>query len=128
MGFKAPAVFRSKLNPNTHTHHLTLVEAMRMMALTGRLDILQAMADELHCMVLPLPDGAHGGDVSVAIAETCGHFGAYLADIRDAISDRLVTTNEAKRLEADLLQMIATASHLQVLLSGMSRRAASIPS
>ena len=29
------AVLNSKVNPNTHTHHLTLAEALRVMVMTG---------------------------------------------------------------------------------------------
>ena len=42
-----PTVFNSKLNPNNATHHLTLAEAQRMQQLTGRTDILEAMASGL---------------------------------------------------------------------------------
>ena len=34
MGIKSPAVLNSKVNPNTDTHHLTLLEASKLMALT----------------------------------------------------------------------------------------------
>ena len=33
MGIKSPAVLNSKVNPNTETHHLTLAEASKLMAL-----------------------------------------------------------------------------------------------
>ena len=41
------AVLNSKVNPNTHTHHLTLAEAMRIMTMTGDHRILRAQCEEL---------------------------------------------------------------------------------
>jgi len=46
MGIKSPAVLNSKVNPNTDTHHLTLAEASKLMALTGDFRILQALSAE----------------------------------------------------------------------------------
>jgi Phage regulatory protein CII (CP76). len=42
-----PNTLKHKLNPNNVTHHLTLRDALTMQVLTGRHDILYAMADEL---------------------------------------------------------------------------------
>ena len=33
LGIKSPAVLNSKVNPNTDTHHITLVEAIKIMAI-----------------------------------------------------------------------------------------------
>lgn len=40
MGIKSPAVLNSKVNPNTHTHHITLLEAVKLMEITGDYRIL----------------------------------------------------------------------------------------
>jgi hypothetical protein len=109
-------VFNSKLNPNTTTHHLTLVEALRMQQLSGRYDILQAMADELGHVAVPLP-AVDGEELTMAISRTCAEFGQYLKDIDEAWADKKITANEAKRLETDLTRWIAQATHLQSLLA-----------
>ena len=44
MGIKSPAVLNSKVNPNTDTHHLSLLEASKLMALTGDYRILQSLS------------------------------------------------------------------------------------
>jgi len=115
-----PAVFRSKLNPTTETHHLTLREAVRLQQLALRYDVLHAMADELGHVAIPLPAVADG-EVAHALARTCAEFGEYLGRIDQALRDGEVTPNELKRLEKELTEMIAQAAHMQSLLAGMSR-------
>lgn len=115
------AVFLGKLNPNTTTHHLTLIEALRMQALTGRADILQAMADELGFVCIPKP-GVTDEDISHALAHACAEFGGYLKQVDASMRDGVVTANERKRLEHDLTEMIAAATHLQALLSAKTNR------
>lgn len=46
MGIKSPAVLNSKVNPNTHTHHITLLEAVKLMEITGDYRILQEYAPD----------------------------------------------------------------------------------
>ena len=43
MGIKSPSVLNSKVNPNTETHHITLLEASKLMELTGDYRILQTL-------------------------------------------------------------------------------------
>lgn len=43
LGIKSPAVLNSKVNPNTETHHLTLIEASKLMELTNDYRILQSL-------------------------------------------------------------------------------------
>ena len=63
-----PTVFNSKLNPNNLTHHLTLAEAQRMQLLTGRTDILEAMASELGYVIMHRPGTMDGCDACGVVA------------------------------------------------------------
>ncbi|ENV98124.1 phage regulatory CII family protein [Acinetobacter bereziniae] len=91
MGVRSVAVLNSKVNPNTETHHLTLMEASAMMAITGDYRILQALCAEHGKVAIKLPDipecrdteltdlvlsiGMGGGDV-------CALFKEMMADGR----------------------------------------------
>ncbi len=113
----SPAVLLGKLNPNTNTHHLRLDEAVTMQMLSGRADVLIAMADELGHVCIPKPD-VGDEDISHALAHTCAEFGDYLRKVDDCLKDGKITPNERKGLERELSEMIAAATHLQALLAG----------
>jgi hypothetical protein len=112
-----PAILRSKLNPNCDTNHLTLKQAVAMQVITGRSDILHAMAEELGHVALPLPC-ITSVDLPRAIAKTCGEFGDYLRRVDECMSDGQVTPNEIKSLERELTELMAAAGTLQAMLAG----------
>lgn len=115
------AVLNSKLNPNTKTHILSIEEMVRMEHLTGRHDILFAHAEVLGYVAVPVPC-VGDDDVDHAITTACAEFGDYLRTVGDALGDKRVTPNEAKKLEKELVEMIASATHLQALLTATVRK------
>lgn len=85
MGIKSPAVLNSKVNPNTDTHHLTLSEASKMMAITNDYRVLQSLNAEHGKVAIDLPQipeccdaaltelilnmGIGGGDIQAVFKE-----------------------------------------------------------
>lgn len=116
-----PAVLRSKLNPNSTTNHVTLADAMKLQHLTGRTDIVQAMADDLGGVFMPLP-AITDEDLSHAIRKAVGEFGNYMQLVDSALDDKRVTKNEAKHLASSMIEMIARATHLQAMLQAMAEK------
>lgn len=112
-----PVVFNSKLNPNTLTHHLSLAEAQRMQLLTGRTDILEAMADELGYVVVKIPDCAHDVDIAKATRKAVVEFGEWMDQIDRSLDDGAVTSNELKAIEKELVEMMAQAQKLTAALA-----------
>ena len=114
------AVFNSKLNPNTPTHHLTLVESLRMQQLAERYDILFAMAEAcgFFCIPTAASDNEH---IERDIAKLCKEFGDYLARVTSAVEDGNVTGNELKDTERELSELIASAQAVQARVAGMRR-------
>lgn len=112
-----PVVFNSKLNPNTITHHLSLAEAQRMQLLTGRTDILEAMADELGYVVVKIPDCAHDVDIAKATRKAVVEFGEWMDQIDRSLDDGAVTSNELKAIEKELVEMMAQAQKLTAALA-----------
>lgn len=112
-----PVVFNSKLNPNTLTHHLSLAEAQRMQLLTGRTDILEAMADELGYVVVKIPDCAHDIDIAKATRKAVVEFGEWMDQIDRSLDDGAVTSNELKAIEKELVEMMAQAQKLTAALA-----------
>ena len=100
-----PNTLKHKLNPNNDTHHLTLREAMAMQVLSGRADILHAMAEELDHTCIPAVPGDPDADPSVALVELT----TAMADFMRAVSEPMrfgdaarggaVSRNEMRRAE-----------------------------
>lgn len=114
------AVFNSKLNPNTMTHHLTLVESVRMQQLAGKATILHAMASELGYVVVPLID-QEDNNIPRALAASCGKFGDYLRSVDDSMADNVITPNERRELEHKLAGLTSANDHLQGLLNAKTQ-------
>jgi len=115
-----PTVFNSKLNPNNTTHHLTLVEAQRMQQLTGRTDILEAMASELGYVIMHRPGTVDGCDIPSATRRSMVEFGDWMREVDAALTDGKVTLNEVRAIERELVQMIGQAQLLTACLSEMT--------
>lgn len=114
-----PDVFRSKLNPQSNTNHVTLADAMKMQHLTGRRDIVMAMADYLGGAFIQLSE-IQDNDLSHAIRKAVAQFGSYMQEVDSALDDRRITRNEAKCLADSMLELVARASHLQAMLQAMA--------
>lgn len=114
------AVFNSKLNPNTKTHHLTMEEAHRMGQLTGRTDILQAMADDMGYVLVKPPETSSEVEVSISIRRNVAEFGRWMDVIDRSLDDSHITQTERKNLQESVLKVLSRAQHLQALLSGLA--------
>jgi hypothetical protein len=112
-----PAILRSKLNPNCETNHLTLKQAVLMQVITGRADILHAMAEELGYVAIPVPV-CNAPSRPQAISRACAEFGDYMRKVDEVFDDGEVTPNEAKALEKELTEVIAAAVRLQSVIVG----------
>ena len=111
-------VFNNKINPNNTTHHLTLVESLRMQQLAARFDVLFAMAEACGFICLPMPE-AHPEAIATEITTLCREFGEYVAQVASAVEDGRITGNELKTTERELADLIAAANNLQAHLGAM---------
>lgn len=93
------AVLRSKVNPNTTTHHLTLREADRIMGVTGDHQILHALAAN-HGFALTSLD-AESGDISIlsSILQVTNAEGELARVIDVALADGRISANEKADIE-----------------------------
>ncbi len=97
MGIKSPAVLNSKVNPNTDTHHLTLMEASKLMALTGDYRILQSLNAEHGKVAINLPNIPECRDT--ALTDIVLSFGMKGGDVytlfKEMMADGRITRGEA---------------------------------
>ena len=97
-------VLQNKLNPAIEYHKLTLDEALRMQALTGDVRVLQAMAETLGFVCIPIPQFDGVADMALLDAYTAmvvdeGHFAE---DFRAALEDGKINRIDYERLHDDL--------------------------
>jgi len=91
-------ILSNKVNPNCSTNHLSLVEANRLMSVTGDHSILQALAVEHGYALIKTdnPDEGEGvlhGMLDLGVAE-----GEFSRELHDALADGRITINEMAAL------------------------------
>ncbi|EZQ11661.1 phage regulatory CII family protein [Acinetobacter sp. Ver3] len=97
LGIKSPAVLNSKVNPNTETHHLTLVEASKLIAITGDCRILQALNAEHGKVSIDLPQIPECRDTALTdLVLSIGKGGGDVCEVfREMMADGRITQGEA---------------------------------
>lgn len=112
-------VFNNKLNPNNTTHHLTLVESLRMQQLAQRYDILFAMAEACGFICIPAEQQDSTEGVDQQLAKLCKEAGEYIATVGAAIEDGRITGAEVKRCETELSHLLNQAQAIQKQITAM---------
>jgi len=107
MGIKSPAVLNSKVNPNTDTHHLSLLEASKLMALTGDYRILQSLNFEHGKVSLDLPTIPECRDTALTdLVLSIGMSGGNVCAIfREMMADGRITQGEATDMSKVIHQL-----------------------
>lgn len=95
-------------------------EAHRMGQLTGRTDILQAMADDMGYVLVKPPETSSEVEVSISIRRNVAEFGRWMDVIDRSLDDSHITQTERKNLQESVLKVLSRAQHLQALLSGLA--------
>lgn len=109
-------VLANKCNPHSDTHHLTLAEALRIMALTGDHQILRAMCHELgYLNPIPRLDSTTVADDALLdlLASVFAEAGDVARSLQQALADGRITPKEYADIEQ---QSIEAQSALATLL------------
>lgn len=112
-----------KVSPNYPSAHCSPDELVRICEVTGDLGALQAQAQALGQVLMPLPaSGAAGGDdLARKLAASCKEFGDFVSEISADLSDGKVTPNELARIEREAGELIGA---VHVLLAHAAALAA----
>lgn len=100
---------------------LDATRAMKFSKELGRVDLrpLDAMATELGCMVIQLPElDADEGTAAADVAEVAKNFGELMAGVAQSLADGRVTDRERAEVERQAGLLVATTRHL---LASMGR-------
>lgn len=109
-------------NETTLAHELTetgsaklgLVTAVKLSKRTGDLRILNAIAAEMGCMVLVLPDALRvEGDATMHnLAAVAKEFSEVVGQVSASCGDGQITENELKRIEREWGELLAAGQQL----------------
>ena len=117
------AVLRNKLNPNTQTHHLTLVEADRMMAAAEDYRILHALALNHSHVCIKVDSDMPASDL--AVLELVTHVWRSNGDVGsavdDTLSDGLVERHEIARVEEAIYRTQQAMNAMLLRLKELAR-------
>ena len=79
------SILRNKVNANINTNHLTLVEADKMMSVTGDYRILEALAQHHGYVIVPIANADTVSDM--AILELVTQVWHFVGDLGIAVDD-----------------------------------------
>ena len=104
LGIKSVQVLRNKVNLNEEkSHHLSLREAQLLMKTTGNHRILDALADDIGGIFVPLPKNGSANMLGTVsnISAMSKEFGALIEEVAGDLADGVITTTEFKRIEKE---------------------------
>ncbi|VCC54034.1 gp65 [Burkholderia pseudomallei] len=118
----SPAVLRSKVNPNTDTHKLTLQEAVRIGEVTDNDAILEAWASERGYALVKLPSAVECCDAAIVelMGKAWSTHGLVGREIVKTLEDGRVEHSEVVRVEARIFQHAQVLFNLAARLRGMA--------
>jgi len=118
----SPAVLRSKVNPNKDTHHLTLVEADRIMGLTGDMRMLQTLAHTHGFLLVKAPEACSTESDMNVLEQVAGLMvanGAFGKEIYEALADGGVDETEMQRIERAGRGVMTAVAEVKQRIRGM---------
>lgn len=108
---KRPGVLPNEINPNQHGHKFGLFDALRLMKLTGDIQILRSIASELGYSLYFLGD--YSGISDVELLNSYSQWHAEIGDVNRAIAEALedgdIEQHEFERIERELRETFTAA-------------------
>lgn len=116
----SPVVLRSKVNPNMNTHHVTVRDLDKILALTGDYRPLYALAANHNHVCVPLMDGPIG---DLAILERITDVWKEVGDVgqltQAILADSKVERGEVDRLKTEVQHATSALLALQFALEAL---------
>jgi hypothetical protein len=118
------AVLRNKVNPNNTTNHLSVVEAARIVRLTGDVRILAAFAHGCGYLLVKAPESCGESDMSVLeqVAALMVAHGTFGQEVYQALADGGVDQEEVERVAAAGRVVMEAVAGVARRLSGMAEQ------
>lgn len=109
------SILRNKVNANINTNHLTLVDADKMMSVTGDHRILSALAQQHGYVLVPVAFDAPPSDMAILELVTCvwRHNGDVGRSVDDALADGRITKRELDTIKKSI-HSVEQAMHIML--------------
>lgn len=107
-------VLRKQLDPKIDTHRLSLATAHKISIITGSQSILKAMADDLGCVVVTLPEEVSlaGDGIFDRTTDLSEKLGTTMATLRRIYADRKINPQEKQELHNEIIELVISALQL----------------
>lgn len=116
-----PSIFNSKVDPKKDSHHLTLVEASKLMGFSGDYRVLHALASMHGFMCVPVDDVAPSDAALLdVIATVWARHGSVGKTISDALEDGRIEWHEVDELRECVYALQQTLHTLVRRFEGMA--------
>lgn len=98
------SILRNKVNANINTNHLTLVDADKMMSVTGDHRILEALAQHHGYVLVPVEFDTPSSDMAILelVTHVWRHNGDVGRAVDDALSDGRITKRELDTIKESI--------------------------
>lgn len=119
LGIKSPAVLNNKVNPNTETHHLTLIEASKLMELTNDFRILQSLNAQHGKVAINLPCIPECRDTALTdLVLSLGMGGGDVYSLfKEMMADGRITRGEAMDMSKVIHQLHMVLAELEAQIN-----------
>ena len=105
---------------------LGLLDAVKIMSMSGDIRMLHAQAAGLQCMVVPLPTFDSPDSATAAhIARVAQEFADVMCAVATGMADGVVTDNELRSIERHWGELIASGQPVLAQARAMNRRSTS---
>lgn len=114
-----------KVSPTYPAAHCSPDEMATIIELTGDHGPMQALAERLGYMLMPLPAvGIPGDEFAQRLANSVREFGEFVAEVAKDLADNEVSDNELRRIERELSEMMGAAQALYAYAAARNKQPA----
>lgn len=121
MGMRS-SILRNKVNHNCETNHLTLIEADKLMTMTGDHRILEALAQQQGYVLVPVAFDAPASDSAILELVTrvwrCN--GSIGAAVDNAFADGVITKHEISDIKQTIYRVEQAMHTMLKRIEGMA--------
>jgi hypothetical protein len=117
------SILRNKVNANINTNHLTLVDADKMMSVTGDHRILEALAQHHGYVLVPVEFDTPASDSAILelVTKVWRHNGNVGKAVDDAFADGRITQRELANIEKTIYDLDSTLHAMLARISEIAQ-------
>ncbi|MGS1116888.1 phage regulatory CII family protein [Castellaniella sp. UC4442_H9] len=113
------SVLAHKVSLTDDANQLTVPQARTVMQATGDYRMLVGLAQDLGHVCTQQDNDKSAVSLELAIAQATKEFGEYLSAVSAAVTDRVVTTNELRRIDRELGEHQAAVNRLRAVCAAL---------